>query len=122
MIRHPHYTIEKVVPGVEPHTPHYFSARISIPETQPVAEGRLNVRGSPAMFRDRKLANRANTSNVPDIVLTPGQWNYVSCIVPGHRDPTDHVILRLVFKLSEPGDVAYIDDITVVPIRGAQEE
>jgi hypothetical protein len=78
-------------------------------------------RGS-ATYRDAdgQFVNRNHTANIPDIVLTPGQWNYVSCVIPAASlDPqrsVDSLALRLHLKSFEIGDVAYVDDIQVYPI------
>lgn len=122
VIQHPNYTIHKVVSDVQPFTQHYFAARIFLPEDQPVTEGYLNLRGSPAQRVDGRIRNRGHTRNVPDIRLTPGQWNYVSCIIPANnRDATDHVVMRIIMRSFEPGDVFYVDDVTLVPIVGVEE-
>jgi hypothetical protein len=120
-IRHRNFMAEARILEAEPGTAYFFSARVFLPEDQPVAEGRLNIRGS-ATYRDAdgQFVNRNHTANIPDIVLTPGQWNYVSCVIPAASlDPqrgVDSLAVRLHFKSFEIGDVAYVDDIQVYPI------
>ena len=121
-INHGNYHIAKIIKDAKPHTQYYFSAWVFIPTNQPVAEGRLNIRGSPAYRKGNVYRNLGHTVNIPDIVLTPGQWTYVSCIIPGAGRRTDS--LRLVFALKnfERGDVVYVDDVQVLAIPNAENK
>jgi len=59
--------------------------------------------------------NLAHTRNIPDLVLTPGQWNFISCVVPGSAR-TDSLRLRIVLQRYEPGDCFYFDNMQLFEI------
>lgn len=126
-IKHENFMAHSHVLGAELDTPYFFSARVYIPEDQPVAEGRLYIRGSVLYRRpDGVLANRNHTTNIPEVVLKPGQWNYVSCTIPGafpderRNRFADGVAMRIYLRSFEIGDVAYIDDVQLYPISSAE--
>lgn len=116
-IDHNNFRVIRIVPNARPDTQHYFSARVFIPKDQPVAEGRLRIMGSPtSRQQDGSYRSHGLTANIPNVVLNPGQWNYVGCIVPSGGDS---LRLRIDLRNFERGDVAYIDDIQVLGIARA---
>jgi hypothetical protein len=63
--------------------------------------------------------NRGKTRNIPDIILNPGQWNYVSATIPGAK-LTDSLRAGITLKSFEEGDVVYIDDLRVYEIPSSK--
>lgn len=122
-IDHANFMAQLLLPEGKPHTDYYFSARVYIPEDQAVAEGRLNIWGQGTYRVGDQLHNRGRTRNIPDIGLNPGQWTYVSAIVPG-ANLTDSLRLVIGLRSFERGDVAYIDDVQVfeIPADAADED
>jgi len=114
-IDHSNFTASLYLPEGKEQTDYYVSALVYLPEDQAVAEGRLNVWGRGTYRVGDKLHTRGRTRNIPDIMLNPGQWNYVSAIIPGDK-LTDSLEIALQFKSFERGDVAYIDDVRVYEI------
>jgi len=115
---HSNFTAVLHLPEGKEQTDYYVSALVYLPGDQAVAEGRLNVWGN-GTYRvgQSELKSRGRTRNIPDIMLNPGQWNYVSAIIPGDQ-LTDSLRVGLTFKSFERGDVAYIDDVRVYEIPG----
>lgn len=111
VVEHPNFTICKKVPGAKPHTGYFFSARIFIPEDQPSLEGRLQFWGNPC----DKTKKTRGWPKLPELRLKSGAWNYVSSIVPSHRE-TAWVNLGIRLGGFEKGDVAYIDDVQLYEI------
>lgn len=120
-IDHSNFTTVLHLPEGKEQTDYYVSALVYIPEDQAVAEGRLNVWGR-GTYRvgASELKTRGRTRNIPDIMLNPGQWNYVSAIIPGDK-LTDSLQVGMNFKSFERGDVAYIDDVRVYEIPAEPE-
>jgi len=120
-IDHSNFTALLHLPEGKEQTDYYVSALVYIPENQAVAEGRLNVWGQ-GTYRvgQSELKSRGRTRNIPDIMLNPGQWNYISAIIPGDK-LTDSLRVGLQFKSFERGDVAYIDDVRVYEIPSEPE-
>ena len=58
----------------------------------------------------KNLNNLAHTPNIPDLVLTPGQWNFVSCLISGSAG-TDSRRLQIVLQSFEPGNRFYFDNL-----------
>ena len=120
-LNHGSFRVLRIVQKARPKVQYYFSARVYIPKDQSVQEGRLNIRGSPAYRRDDQYFNCDHTKNIPDIVLTPGEWNYVSCTIPP-SNRTEVLRLMIYFNNFEDGDVAYIDDVQVLEIADPKVE
>ena len=71
--------------------------------------------GSPtSLDPDGTYNSHGLTANIPDIVLTPGQWTYVSCIIPGGGDS---LRLRIDLLKFERGNVVYLDEMQVLEIE-----
>ncbi len=119
-INHTNFTAELNLPDAKAGTDYYVSAKVFIPEDQAVAEGRLNIWGQGTYLVGDKLHNRGRTRNIPDIMLNPGQWNYVSAIIPGDQ-LTQSLRVGLQLKSFEKGDVAFIDDVQVFEIPSTLE-
>lgn len=110
-------TLEKIIPEAKPDTAYFFSAQVYVPAEQPVAEGRLNIRGSPTVRQGDQFNNLAHTRNIPDIVLTPGQWNFISCVIP-RANRTDSLRLRILLQSFEQGDRFFFDNVQLLEMGG----
>lgn len=120
-INHRNFTVEFAIPKGKPATDYYLSAKVYIPEGQAVAEGRLNIWGQGTYHVGDKIFSRGKTRNIPDIILNPGQWNYVSATIPG--DPlTQSLRAGITLKNFEESDVAYIDDLRVYEIPSSRKK
>jgi len=118
-INHSNFTLEFPIPKGKVATDYYLSAKVYIPESQAVAEGRLNIWGQGTYHVGDKIMNRGKTRNIPDIILNPGQWNYVSATIPGAK-LTDSLRAGITLKSFEEGDVVYIDDLRVYEIPSSK--
>ncbi len=116
MPAHKNFRALRLIPDAKPDTQYYFSAQVYVPADQPVQEGRLRIMGSPTVRQTNGMfLNKELTANIPDIVLTPGQWQYVACVIPGHRK-TNSLRLRIDLLNFESRDVVFIDDVQVLEI------
>lgn len=113
-IKHRGFALLRIVQGIKPETAYYVSARVYVPENQPVTEGRVRFGSTPTRFHQEKFLN-LSSNNLPEIVPTAGQWIYVDQVIPG-RSLTDSLRLYIALSNFEPGNVVYIDDVNVLEI------
>lgn len=115
-ILHENFRILRILKDLKPNTQYYFSAWAYVPEEQVVQEGRLQIMGSPVSQQDNgAFINLGLTANIQDIVLVPGHWSYVSCVIPGHVK-ADSIRLRIDLRNFEHGNRVFLDDIKVLEI------
>lgn len=120
-VDHPNYQAMLEIPGGKPDTDYYLSARVFIPENQAVAEGRLNLWGQGTYWVGDNIHNRGRTRNIVDVSLKPGQWTYVSAIIPGAK-LTDSLRAVVHLRSFENGDVVFIDDVRIYEIPAEETE
>ncbi len=113
-IRHAGFGLLRIVRNVKPETAYYVSARVHVPADQPVTEGRVRFGSTPTRYHQGKYQN-LSSNKLPEIVPTAGQWIYLDQVIPG-RSLTDSLRLYIALHNFEPGNVVYIDDVTVLEI------
>jgi hypothetical protein len=115
-IVHNNFRVLRRVVDIKPGTAYYFSARVFIPADQPVQEGRLILNSGPSR-RHLDGFKSMSSQSMPEIALTPGQWNYIQQVIPTPDRRTDSLALAIFLKNFEPGDVVYIDDVQLLEVE-----